>query len=427
MRCQQIQELLSTYLDGELEPSRLSQIEAHLCRCPACRNQWEDLKAAMDMLRDLPDIAPPANFSEQLKQKLKRRNLFSPSRTARWFGRGGIFAVAAVLAVALGLTSLWACFIQPEIFMSWKDKQHSPPQMAGNYQQKGDNVANTTIHDNWPGLQLRSAPEGTGAPDNGVGKQEGDVQQKKHRSPQSAGGNSQNRYTAPSGGGDKNKTGTGGVAQPQPSPEPGLMAYSSSPAVPEAPDYGAGVSRSGKNGELRPPAADEKVNDGQSYAKKEMPGRSINEIKSSDVKIIKEIALTIQVPDVNRARAELVRLASRYNALVEPEGPGETGKNRVVFLVPDNQWPAMLHDMGGLGQMGVPETRSRDVTLEYDNLSKSLSLLREKEEGLLTTNGDSQKRQLQQLQEEIVKTEGKLHALTEAVRRTTVQIVLKTG
>lgn len=117
MRCQVILEMLSPYLDGALDPAEQQVVQKHLASCPSCRAEYEELKNCVTLLQELPEIAPPANFRVGLMEKIDKL----PSATQipqrkRWFERVTevtrtswyrTAAVAAVMAMTLGLTSLW--------------------------------------------------------------------------------------------------------------------------------------------------------------------------------------------------------------------------------------------------------------------------------------------------------------------------------
>lgn len=116
MRCQDILKMLSSYLDGVLEPSDREAVKIHLACCPACRAEWEELTLSISLLQELPELAPPAGFRAGLMDKIDK--LPAPVKAPqnkRWFERVSevskskwyqTAAVAAVMAMTLGLTSL---------------------------------------------------------------------------------------------------------------------------------------------------------------------------------------------------------------------------------------------------------------------------------------------------------------------------------
>jgi outer membrane lipoprotein-sorting protein len=87
---------LSAFIDGELDPARVTEIEGHLAGCAACRNEERSLRAVRRLVRiqpveDIPDLAP------QIMARIRTDNVrvFQP-----WRER---FRVAAVAAAAAAL------------------------------------------------------------------------------------------------------------------------------------------------------------------------------------------------------------------------------------------------------------------------------------------------------------------------------------
>ncbi|ABO48590.1 putative transmembrane anti-sigma factor [Desulforamulus reducens MI-1] len=117
MNCQVVLELLSPYLDGVLDPVEHATVQKHLASCPACSRELAELKACIDLLQELPDIAPPADFRAGLMEKIDRLPSSTKSNDQRnWFDCvNGVtrkswyrtVAVAAVMVMTLGVTSLW--------------------------------------------------------------------------------------------------------------------------------------------------------------------------------------------------------------------------------------------------------------------------------------------------------------------------------
>lgn len=111
MQCQEVQELLSAYLDGMLDPSEKDRADRHLLRCQACRSELEDFKMVLGLLRDLPPVDPPAQFRRELRNKLSQAAI--PGRKAGLFpglARGkwpGILAAAASFILVIGLAANW--------------------------------------------------------------------------------------------------------------------------------------------------------------------------------------------------------------------------------------------------------------------------------------------------------------------------------
>lgn len=72
-------ELLSSYLDHELDRGESLRVERHLAACPGCRTQLASLRRVVDNLRRLERSAPPPT----LAQHVQRRVALDRSPTSR--------------------------------------------------------------------------------------------------------------------------------------------------------------------------------------------------------------------------------------------------------------------------------------------------------------------------------------------------------
>lgn len=114
MNCHEARESLSSYLDGELPAREREELEEHLERCEACRQELLEMEALVEICRSLGEEPLPAGFQERLRARLvgwaPRVRRLSLS-LADWFGAslqlGWARWVAAVsLVVFLGCSFL---------------------------------------------------------------------------------------------------------------------------------------------------------------------------------------------------------------------------------------------------------------------------------------------------------------------------------
>ena len=105
-RHSRLQQLLSSYIDGEVDPTELRDVEEHLATCESCRGELETLRFTVDLLRELPEIAVRRSFSLSEAP--------GPVRTAPSLGwaAGLATSVAALLLVALLLGDLTGVLVQ---------------------------------------------------------------------------------------------------------------------------------------------------------------------------------------------------------------------------------------------------------------------------------------------------------------------------
>lgn len=73
IRCTEVLDDLSDYLDGELPGRRVEQIEAHLQGCDWCERFGGDFSDAVAALRDrlAPPVDPPEDVHARLMERLE--------------------------------------------------------------------------------------------------------------------------------------------------------------------------------------------------------------------------------------------------------------------------------------------------------------------------------------------------------------------
>ena len=99
-----LRELLSSYIDGQVDDSEAGRIELHLGQCEECRVELESLRATVGLLQSLPELEVPRSFA--LSEAAVRvatpgsaRVEFAPSFV--WTTRLATSAAAVLVAVLL--------------------------------------------------------------------------------------------------------------------------------------------------------------------------------------------------------------------------------------------------------------------------------------------------------------------------------------
>ncbi|MBI4794019.1 MAG: zf-HC2 domain-containing protein [Deltaproteobacteria bacterium] len=109
MKCQDCQELFSLYLDGEIDPSSRSGVDAHLSTCRQCGMEWRAFKTTVAFLRDMPKAQVPPDFLAGIRQKIETQTPWQKFKTFL-FRRGErqlAFATAfAMLVIGFATASL---------------------------------------------------------------------------------------------------------------------------------------------------------------------------------------------------------------------------------------------------------------------------------------------------------------------------------
>lgn len=89
-------ELLSAFLDGELDPAEYRRVMRHLAGCEVCTTELADLQAARAAVRSLIVLEPPAGLVPAPERPPLRR------RVPMWVAA----AAAAVLALFIGVSAI---------------------------------------------------------------------------------------------------------------------------------------------------------------------------------------------------------------------------------------------------------------------------------------------------------------------------------
>ena len=98
MRCVDVKERLSAYLDRELEPVLERSVEEHLDQCLKCREYLADLQTIDAQLLALPQVGMGAEFAEAVTVRVCKDFL---ARDGSPVGRTGLFGRLANLLEAL--------------------------------------------------------------------------------------------------------------------------------------------------------------------------------------------------------------------------------------------------------------------------------------------------------------------------------------
>jgi len=98
MRCVDVKERLSAYLDRELEPVQERPVEEHLEQCLKCREYLADLQTIDGQLQALPRVDMGAEFAEAMTVKVCKDFL---ARDGSPVGRTGLLGRLANLVEAL--------------------------------------------------------------------------------------------------------------------------------------------------------------------------------------------------------------------------------------------------------------------------------------------------------------------------------------
>lgn len=106
MNCNKYRKQLSSYLDGELSPSRAALIEDHLDECPACRSVLENYQKIAVCIENQNDwaVSPPRNFAEMVRKRAGKEHKPNIIPLINWKKISVLGRAAAAVLIFLGLT-----------------------------------------------------------------------------------------------------------------------------------------------------------------------------------------------------------------------------------------------------------------------------------------------------------------------------------
>lgn len=135
MRCEQIRDLLSPYIDNMTNEKEKQAVEAHILECAECRRELEELQAFCVALKRLDSPSVPADFSQDLHKRLIEENgrVFAAKKLKKPRKTGWIAAGVAGIALTAGIyvSSLLPPLGQIALFQDDKEKvEPKKPSMA---------------------------------------------------------------------------------------------------------------------------------------------------------------------------------------------------------------------------------------------------------------------------------------------------------
>lgn len=114
--CRDRARMLGTYLDGELEASRLLDIDEHIVACEACREEVELLRAMRGSLKRVVRSAAPSGLRERIGNAMMGERVREQARViedetiesrASSDVAGSTWKTSVPLAIAAGIALLW--------------------------------------------------------------------------------------------------------------------------------------------------------------------------------------------------------------------------------------------------------------------------------------------------------------------------------
>lgn len=107
MNCKQTEKLFSAYLEDELDVEMVRRLEQHLEKCATCEREWQAFRRTINLVSEMPIIAPSINFGWKLHSRLVQESSVSFWRRLRerLISRPVLVfeGIAALLILSMGL------------------------------------------------------------------------------------------------------------------------------------------------------------------------------------------------------------------------------------------------------------------------------------------------------------------------------------
>jgi anti-sigma factor RsiW len=118
MRCEEVQDLASAWLDGELAEPRASMVAEHEAHCEACHGYITDLRLLAEQMTQLGREPAPAGLEERIRASLAEeqgRSAVPVASFSRWPSRATAGWLSSMAAVCLlSVFGTWSLVRQPD-------------------------------------------------------------------------------------------------------------------------------------------------------------------------------------------------------------------------------------------------------------------------------------------------------------------------
>ncbi len=125
--CESYKELLSAYVDGELEDELKRALEEHITQCEQCERELKRIKLLIEAVKNLPCPQAPSDFLLKLRARISTE---PAPYLSRWQGAmRWLSAHPAYLGVMMAMIFLGAFILgryTPEIHFSTKSNEFEP-------------------------------------------------------------------------------------------------------------------------------------------------------------------------------------------------------------------------------------------------------------------------------------------------------------
>jgi len=118
MDCDKLKDLISLYIDDELDENEKKLVEDHINNCEDCRKYLEEYKKIRKVLHEMPEEEPPKGYCDRLHAKLMKEKKANKSKFMfKWIKYGSIAAALVIV--------IFAVYMAPNLRMGSSKSQNS--------------------------------------------------------------------------------------------------------------------------------------------------------------------------------------------------------------------------------------------------------------------------------------------------------------
>jgi hypothetical protein len=129
MKCADIRQKVSEYIDGSISPEEKILIEGHLQSCEECKEYFADMRKTVEHVHNLKEIEPPAWLTQKVMAKIRSEVVPKKGILERLFCPLYIkLPLQAAVAVLLAVTTLYVFkTMQPEMKSAYIPSEERRP------------------------------------------------------------------------------------------------------------------------------------------------------------------------------------------------------------------------------------------------------------------------------------------------------------
>lgn len=105
MDCKKVADLMSMYMDNELNELQKAEFEEHIDRCPLCAKELNDILKILEILHDMKEVELPDDFNDTLYEKLLQAKSKDQSKGKPLFLKNRY--IRALSTIAAGILTIF--------------------------------------------------------------------------------------------------------------------------------------------------------------------------------------------------------------------------------------------------------------------------------------------------------------------------------